>query len=139
MTYATKQQMIDRFGQDELIQLTDRSGAGVIDDVVLDQALADADAEIDGYLAGRYQLPLGSVPPILVVYACDIARYRLYDDAATEQVSRRYQDAVRFLRLAADGKVQLGPASDGSEPQPADGASMVSDGRRFSRSDDGFI
>ena len=139
MSYNTKQNMIDRYGEEELIQLTDRDRDGVIDDAVLDQAIADAGAEIDGYLAGRYQLPLGTVPPILTVYACDMTRYRLYDDAATEQVEKRYADALKFLRLAAEGKVQLGPADDGSKATPAGGAQMESGGRIFGRDQGGFL
>lgn len=139
MPYNTRQNMIDRYGEEELIQLTDRAGNGVIDDAVLDQAIADANAEIDGYLGGRYQLPLAVTPPILTVYACDITRYRLYDDAATEQVEKRYQDALKFLRLAAGGKVQIGPAADGSKPAPAGGAQMESDGRIFGRDKGGFL
>jgi phage gp36-like protein len=137
MAYNTKQNMIDRYGEEELIQLTDRTRDGVINDAVLNQAINDAAAEIDGYLAGRYQLPLAVTPPILIVYACDMTRYRLYADAATEQVDKRYQDAVKFLRFAADGKVQLGPTADGSKPTPAGGAQMESGGRIWGRGTSG--
>ena len=100
MSYAVKQDMVDRFRATELIQLTDvDSVANAIDDTVLDRALDDADAEIDGYLAGRYTLPLATVPRVLTNIACDIARYRLHDDRATEQVTTRYRDAIRLLLL----------------------------------------
>ena len=56
MTYATRDELQERFGLDELTQLTDRMGAGVPDDNLVARALSDADAEIDGYLAVRYQL-----------------------------------------------------------------------------------
>ncbi len=108
MGYAVKQNMIDRFGSEELIQLTDRANTGAIDDVVLGQALADADAEINGYLVSRYVLPLASVPPLLMRIACDVARYHLYDDHATEQVRVRYEDARKLLEGIASGRVQLG-------------------------------
>ncbi|MHB1183393.1 MAG: gp436 family protein [Desulfobulbia bacterium] len=117
--YGSKQDMIDRYGEEELIQLTDRVDAGIIDDTVLDQARADADAEIDGYLAGRYQLPLAEVPPSLVRVACEITRYHLYDDAVTDNVKDRYDNAVRFLRALAKGDVTMvqstGAAADTSE------------------------
>ncbi|WP_275100146.1 gp436 family protein [Sedimenticola hydrogenitrophicus] len=115
MPYATTQDLIDRFAEAELIQLTDRTGAGVIDTDVLDRALVDADGEIDGYLSGRYALPLAAVPPVLVRVACDITRYHLYDDAVVDQVRTRYEDARRYLESVATGKVQLGlPASAGA-------------------------
>ncbi|WP_241085737.1 gp436 family protein [Candidatus Vondammii sp. HM_W22] len=115
MPYATTQDLIDRFGEEELIQLTDRTGAGVIDTAVLDRTVADG--EIDGYLSGRYALPLAEVPPVLVRVACDITRYHLYDDVPHSQVRTRYEDARRLLASISTGKVQLGlPTSAGVEP-----------------------
>ena len=135
MPYVTQQQLVDRFGEEELIQLTDRANVGAIDVAVLNQAIADAGAEIDGYLAGRYRLPLTTVPVILALYSGDITRYRLHDDGATDEVRRRYEDAMKFLRLAADGKVMLGA----DEPAPAGGAQMESGGRTFGRDQGGFL
>lgn len=108
MTYATQQDMIDRFGEQELIELTDHAAAGVIDATVMAGALGDADAEIDAYLAGRYTLPLASVPRVLTRFAVDLARYGLYDTRATEQVKARYDDAIKFLKALANGTVSLG-------------------------------
>lgn len=135
MPYTTQQNLVDRFGEAEMIQLTDRENTGSIDADVLTQAIADADAEIDGYLAGRYQLPIAVVPGILTIYAGDIARYRLYDDGATDEIRRRYEDAMKFLRLVSEGKVRLGA----DEPAPAGGAQMESGGRIFGRDQGGFL
>lgn len=112
MPYADRDLMIARFGEEELIQLTDRDGAGAIDDTALDTALADADGEIDGYLAVRYALPLATVPPVISRLASDLARYFLYDDHATEQVRMRYEDARRLLEAISAGRVQLGLPSN---------------------------
>lgn len=137
--YANRLAMIDRYGEGELIQLTDRARLGVIDDAVLDQALLDADAEIDGYLAVRYTLPLASTPPVLVRIACDVARYRLYDDAATEEVRNRYTDAVKWLAAIARGLVSLGMPPTTA---PSDAVAMphfTGETRRCSRTTlDGF-
>jgi phage gp36-like protein len=115
MPYATKQDLIDRFGEPELIELTDRDDSGAIDDTVLDQALADAQEEIDTYVGARYRLPLESTPQILVRWCADIARYHLYDDAAPEQVQKRY-DAVRgSMKMLAEGKTSLGLDTDAQE------------------------
>lgn len=108
MTYATQQNMIDRFGEQELIELTDHANTGAINATVLGQALADADAEINAYLTSRYTLPLASVPPILVKFAADVARYQLYDTRASEQVKARYDDAIKFFKMLASGAVSLG-------------------------------
>ena len=111
MPYAVRQDYIDRFGIAELVQLVDRDQDDVEDPGVLDQAIADAGAEIDGYLSARYALPLATTPAVLVRICCDITRYRLYDNRATEEVRVRYTDAVRYLTSIAGGVVQLGLAT----------------------------
>ncbi len=108
--YATQADLDQRFGTAELVKLTDRAtpGTGQIDATVIARALADAEAEVNGYLQGRYTLPLATVPAVLVRVTCDIARYYLYDDWATDQVRDRYKDSVALLKGIADGKVSLG-------------------------------
>lgn len=108
MTYATQADMISRFDDKEIEQLTDRANVGVINTSVLAMKLADADAEINGYLQGRYALPLTTVPDVLKRLACDIARYHLYDNRVTDAVRERYKDAIAYLKLVATGTVQLG-------------------------------
>ena len=136
MTYATQLDLVERFGNTELVQLTDRTGqVGDIDATMVARALLDADAEIDGYLAARYTLPLVTVPRLLVGVACDIARYRLYDDRATDQVTRRYDDAVKLLVKIGRGEVLLGLDVTGQAAPPVAGGAMAeSAGRVFSRS-----
>lgn len=110
MSYATRQSMIARFGEGEVIALTDRDHLGVIDDQVLDGGLEEADAEIDPYLQPKYVLPLPIVPRIIVGMACDIARYRLCGGAVTEteEVRNRYKDALKFLERVSRGEISLG-------------------------------
>ena len=108
MTYDSLQNMIDRFGEEELIELSDRSNTGAIDTNVMAQVLGDADTEIDGYLSGVFALPLVGVPDRLIKLAADIARYELYGARCTEQVRQRYTDAIRDLKLVQAGTLSLG-------------------------------
>jgi len=108
VTYAVQQDLVDRFGQKEILELTDRTNTGNIDATVVGRALADADARINGYLQVRYVLPLASAPAVLVGIASDIARYYLFDDKATDQVTQRYKDAIKFLQDVASGAASIG-------------------------------
>jgi len=123
MAYATIDDLIARLGKREIIDLTDRTGSGVVDTAAVDQALTDACAEIDGYLAARYQLPLPTVPTVLTRLTCDIAVYRLMTlrrMGDVEDARRRYEDVIRLLERIASGRVALGlPAAlpDASRPQ----------------------
>ncbi|MGD9539087.1 MAG: gp436 family protein [Alphaproteobacteria bacterium] len=135
MSYTTKQQMIDRFGQVELVQLTDRGAdpQGVIDDAVIERALADADALIDGYLAGRYATPLSPAPALIVQLAADIARYKLFDDRAPEEVRLRFQDAVRTLERLQTGAVTIAAPPPAAPISAAGQPKVESQDRLFSR------
>lgn len=139
--YATSAQMQARFGEAELISLTDRDGsAGTIVASVLDVALHDATARINGYLAGRYTLPLAAVPEMIERLCCDIARYGLYDKGANEQVSKRFDDAVRFLEKVAAGTITLGITTQGESPVSHDLPVIESGGSVFNRQiSKGFI
>lgn len=103
----------------------------------IERALEDARQTIDSYLGGRYQLPLTQAPEVLERIAGQLARYFLYDDAATEQVAALYKDSVKFLESVASGRVQLGPTTAGSTAQPSAGAEMVSGGTVFGRATSG--
>lgn len=125
MSYAIQQDLVDRFGAQELAQLTDEVAGQTINAATVARALADADAQIDGYLGARYLLPLSPVPPLVVRLACDIARYQLFDDRASEAVRARYDDAVQLLKRLSDGTVTLGTAASAPAPAAASGAVTV--------------
>jgi len=138
--YCTKQDLIDRFGQDELVDLTQLNNTGVIDETVLGQAIADASAEMDGYLGGRYQLPLDTIPPVLKALCCNVARYNLYDEQASEQVTKRYDAAIKFLFSVSKGEISLGVDDTGAKATSNDLAEIQSAGSVFARSKStGFI
>jgi phage gp36-like protein len=133
--FASKTDMINRFGSKEVIALTDRDYTGAINDAVLTQGLAAADAELTGYLAGRYNLPFPSVPAVLVGYACDIARYRLTgtEVTCTDDIQTRYHQAVKYLTQVGRGEMTLGLDATGTVVggvNPNGSAVKLSPGRR---------
>ena len=137
--YATLADMQNRFSEAELIDLSDRGGAGVMDSAVIDAALNDASATIDGYLAARYPLPLATVPDVLNRVSCDLARYYLYDERATEQVTKRHDDALKLLDKISNGSVTLGlPLTD--TPEGSNTSEVQSAGSVWSRkASKGFV
>lgn len=125
MAYGTVQDMIDRFGEHELVELTDLQNIppATIDTDRVGVKLADASAFVDGYVGQVYRLPLRGClkpatvpggeptyvpPPVLTRLVCDVARYYLHDDLAPEnEVYRRYKAVVRELEQIATGKALL--------------------------------
>jgi phage gp36-like protein len=134
VSYCTLQDFIDRpFGEQELIQLTDRDNLGVINEAVLTQAISDAEAEINGYLTA-YPLPLANVPANMVRIACDITRYYLYEGRMIDDVKERYNNDIKYLRLVAEGKISLGPDVNGTVASTSsDGAAFTTHESVFSR------
>jgi phage gp36-like protein len=107
--YCTLDDLVKRFGEDELLDLAHDETGQAVDQAVVDRAIEDATGEMDGFIsAAGYPVPMDPVPLIVTAYCADIARYRLYDDRATEQVRKRYEDAVKFLRSVSRGDVKLG-------------------------------
>ncbi len=140
--YCTAQQMIDRFGEGLLVQLTDRSGSGEIDSEVLESAIADATAEIDMHLSGRYALPLSTVPLPIIRIACLLARDILAtnSDSSDEHWQKQAESARRMLREIAAGRMALGVDAAAAAPGTDSGARMESGGRIWGRDDStGFV
>jgi phage gp36-like protein len=109
MAYATRADMVKRFGLDEITGLEKESGKGTQS---VTAALLDAAAEIDGYISQRYKLPLplGKSFPVLVWLSCDIARYRLWEGKVNDEqdtVYIRYKRTVKVLEDIAAGDMSL--------------------------------
>ena len=83
MNYCTTQHLIDAHGETELIQLTDRTGLGVIDNGIVNAALDKADSLINQRLRTKgWTLPLTDSVILssadLKNLAVDITRYYLH-------------------------------------------------------------
>lgn len=122
MSYASQQLLVDRYGERLLLQVADRADppAGSIDASIVSRALSDTDAMIDGYLAGRYVLPLETTPPLLIDLAAQIAIYKLHIYEPDKKIADDYRDAVATLTKIATGTVKLPvagvePAGSGSD------------------------
>lgn len=141
MTYATLEQLTERYGEGLLVQITDRGEVptGVVDIEAVNRALANADAYINGYM-GRYSLPFAAVPDPLPDLAQAIAIYRLHRFKPDPKIEDEYKDAKQALRDIASGLVKL--SAEGAEPggAPGSGVRMTDRERPFTAQNlKGFI
>jgi len=122
--FVTPQDLIDAFGEQELIDLTDRATPRTyaVDTAVAQRACDRADAEVQAVLAGRYALPLATVPALLRYLAQDLARFFLYTRAVPDDVKARYEAARTSMRDIGAGRAQLGLDAAGVQvtPPPVD-------------------
>lgn len=104
-----------------------------------ESAIADADAEIDGYLSKRYSVPYAEPPAVLKKFSKDIAAYNLVsrkgvnEDDPEKTYLTRYNSAIKFLTMVAEGKIDIGSAKEDPGKTAAEGFHFRSSRRLFSR------
>lgn len=118
MSYILQADLLGQLTEDQLIQLTDDGNVGEVHAETVTQAIADAEAEINGYVATRYAVPVAApVPALLKKLAIDITVYNLWRrrQKVPELVRTVYEDALKRLDGIAKGTVTLGV-----DPAPAE-------------------
>lgn len=128
MLYATPEGLVKRYGEQSIKTLAISANSPKVA-----EALEDASQTIDSYLAGRYTLPLKSVPAVLERHCCYIARYFLEKNRATDQARRDYDDSIRYLEKVANGTISLGISEDGKTVEGDNVAIIESQGSVWAR------
>lgn len=126
--YCSQADLETRYGTKMLTDLTDRAmpRAGAIDAAVVTRAISDAGAEIDVYLAVRYQLPLTATPAFVNDICMRMAIYKLHTNVVPDKINRDYDLALRSLRDISAGTSKLDLA--GVEPAAASSGGVAFDG-----------
>jgi phage gp36-like protein len=104
--YCASADLTTRYGDEALLQASDRDGLGVVNTALVTAACADATELMDGYLGERYTLPLTPVTGIVLGWACAIAWYKLQFSPRDED-RLAYTDALDQLERARLGKLVL--------------------------------
>src|SRR3989304_6022294 len=108
MAYCTHADLLQRLSEQDLIDLTDKTGTGELDSDAEARAIADADAEIDSYCGSNYTVPFSPVPAMIRKISVDIAIYDLYGLNPTQKlpddIKARYEKAIRFLKDVGNGR-----------------------------------
>ena len=134
--YATVDAMKRKFGERELIQLTETEPP-YLDTINIDKlnaAMQEANSEIDAYLGSRYPLPLQTIPPFLIEIGCNLARYYAVtgDLSENDPIKNRYESSIKTLTKISKGDLTLGgsPAGESKPVQTSSNNVMFSVGRR---------
>ena len=111
MSYATVAEFRAGIPHRDLVALTSLDdGTDTINDDRVQDALDDATAEIDSYIAKAVELPLADVPRILKTICRDLALHRLYVNIGHSMEARKSlrEDAIAFLKSVSRGDAALG-------------------------------
>lgn len=131
--YASKQDLIDR-DEGMLWNFALDRETDTLNDTWINQALEQADDEINSFLGRRYILPLATVPGMLNKIAITIAFYWLADrdQQATNLLEERYKMQLDTLREIGNGKRDLGlPTLDAQEESSVGKVELVQDNERL--------
>lgn len=106
--YCSVADMVARFSETEIAQLTDVVDRETINNDVANVAIKSASSEIDSYLAWRYHTPIvDNIPEHLVSICADLAYYNLHNQQPSSSSIARKNDAINWLKMVAGGSVKL--------------------------------
>ncbi|QZD72877.1 gp436 family protein [Pseudomonas sp. 3-2] len=113
MRYCTRADLGNAIPLITLTQLSnDDPAATQPDETVLDNSVRQAEELVDGYLRGRYPLPLDPVPTVLRDAVVYLARHWLYqrrpEGALPDAVISGRKDTLKLLENIRDGVITLG-------------------------------
>jgi phage gp36-like protein len=128
--YITQQGLEDRFGREFLLRVTDQPvlvkltrARSIVPSVMPPSWLIPTWASAT--------LPVPFVPGALERVAADLVRYFLYSSQPGEEVTKRYDDGVKWLKDVANGVVSLGLPVE--TPASSTGKVVMSGPRKFTR------
>ncbi|QEY23546.1 gp436 family protein [Neisseria animalis] len=133
--YISREDLAAAVSRTELIQLSNDDGYGSEPDwAIVDRAIAYACELADGYLMGRYTLPLDPAPSLLRPICTDIARWWLHQRRINtadfpKPLEAAHANAVKLLEQIRDGKIHLG-VRVGDTAEPSGGAVEQAHGER---------
>ena len=116
MDYCTIEDIELHTSTPTLSQLTSDDGTEAINRDVAQESILYASTLIDGYLRGRYTLPLNIHFPLLRVLCIDISVYRLYSrrmrNEMPEVIEQHYKNAIQTLKDIQKGIITLEAEND---------------------------
>jgi phage gp36-like protein len=125
MRYCTRADLGNAIPQMTLTQLSnDDPSARQPDEGVIENSVRQAEELVDGYLRGRYQLPLDPVPTVLRDAVIYLARHWLYqrrpEGALPDAVISARKDTLKLLESIRDGVITLGLPTGHAVPEPGE-------------------
>lgn len=120
-SYLTLQDVVSSLTRQTIVQLTNEDySATEIDSSIIDVVIKSQSELIDGYLRGRYDVPLPNPPTIIKDIALDLVKYALYkrrpESKMPETIEADRKFAIKQLEDIRDSKIHLGIEKDDTLP-----------------------
>lgn len=120
MNYCSLEDILNDIDKDELIKLVDDENRDTLIDlnnendiavIRINSIINDATEEINGYLRGKYNLPLNNIPGLLKQICKDITIYKLnkrrFRKDMPESLEKNYDRCIKQLGDISKGFIEL--------------------------------
>ena len=106
--YCSVQDVKDEYNQDVLVQLTDDTNTGLINDSVIEKQITRANNIIDLYVSGKYETPL-ETKSIITQIAVELTLYFLHErgNSVTETTENIYKRNIKLLEEVKKNLITL--------------------------------
>ncbi|MBI5325026.1 MAG: DUF1320 domain-containing protein [Ignavibacteriae bacterium] len=124
MAYSTIEDLLNEYSESELAVLTGDPTGQTINEDRIDYACGNAEALIDAYLYGRFDVPFtGEINPIIKKISVDLTINNLYEIAYSRTtvpstITWRKINAVKMLKDLQSGLVSMTGSSPGVNAPP---------------------
>lgn len=128
---ALNEKAVTRMAKDESTDMEE------IIEARIDAMIAKAGERVDGYLRGRYALPITNIPGILKDLCVDIALYFLAtrkgiaESSVEANLVTKYKDALGYLKDVQSGKADIGIVDDDGNNTPQSAVGYKSPSKTF--------
>ena len=125
MRYCNRADIGNSIPELTLLQLSnDDPAAEQPKESVIEDGVRQAEELVDGYLRGRYVLPLEPVPTVLRDAVVYLTRHWLYqrrpEGIVPDAVKDSRKDTIKLLESIRDGVVTLGMPTGQAAPEPGE-------------------
>lgn len=125
MRYCNRTDIGNAIPELTLLQLSnDDPAAQQPNESVIEDGIRQAEELVDGYLRGRYDLPLNPVPTVLRDAVVYLTRHWLYqrrpEGVVPDAVKDSRKDTIKLLESIRDGVVTLGMPAGQAAPEPGE-------------------
>ena len=109
MPYCSLSDITSTITTDDVLQLTDDNGTGVIDTSKVDEAITKADGLIAAFVGGDTILP---VPDLIRQISVELSIYHLFKrrfaSNMPDSIEKGYANAMDLLKQIQSGKLSIG-------------------------------
>lgn len=119
--YCTLEDIKKHLPEERIVELSDDLNpgrGGSVNEEIVDEIINESSVLIDSIISGRYSLPFSDAPPLLNKICIDLSIYNLSERRQwlDDSMNRRYDNAMKLLKMIAEGDILLGAPMPAESP-----------------------